>query len=423
MSDNNDNGNNLDDDLDDGNFDDSSEFDDFEGGNGTLGDLWRNNPLVKVGVILAAFVTILGGIILFGGQPQRTPPSVMRGTADLKQAPGTDPVSEAYGEAVREVNVQDAERAMREGTSALPVPISPPRERVVLEEPTAAAEDPLERWRRIQEERQRRDVKMVPDAPVADPHAGAINALAEAMAAQMESILGSLQPIPPHYLAITNEEEYLQRIKARAEEEARRQAEARQAAAERQNPTVIDILIPAGNIEYGQMITEANTDAPGPVLAHILSGPLRGSRLLGSFNSMENYLVLSFNTIVIDGVSQSINAVALDPRTANTGMATEVNNRYFQRIVLPAAAAFVEGMGSAIAESGTTTVTVSGDTVIEETSPLNTRQEIYKGVGEAASKIGQLMDREAGRIRPLIRVASGTPMGILFLDPVTQQTR
>src|SRR5690606_12018046 len=56
------------------------------------------------------------------------------------------------------------------------------------------------------------------------------------------------------------------------------------------NEDIENIIIPAGTIEYAQLVTEANTDAPGPVMAQIASGPLAGARLIGSFQSTDNYL-------------------------------------------------------------------------------------------------------------------------------------
>ena len=147
---------------------------------------------------------------------------------------------------------------------------------------------------------------------------------------------------------------------------------------------------------------------------------MAGARILGSFKVENDYLVLTFGTIVVDGVSYKADVIAIDPSTANVGLATEIDRRFFERVILPAAAAFVEGMGSAIAESGTTTVSVSGDTVVESEEELDTRQEIFKGVEEGAGKISEIMDEQAGEVEPMVKVQAGTAVGILFLQPVTK---
>lgn len=403
---------------DDASFDDfdDAEFD-FDGaaGKNTLKDLWENNPLVKVGVIMAAFMFIVGGVILFGGGAERAPPSVTAGASELKQAPGTEEVSPLMAKALEETNVREAERAELTGQSALPVPITPPSQSVALQGDPAQAEDPLARWRRIQEERQRAPVADVQEAPAVDPHAGAVDALAQAMARQMGSVLENQVMGKIYHTKVTDYEAWLA---------ARRppQGTGADAPATVEEEIVLDIIAPAGSIAYAQLLLEANTDAPGPVLAQIVTGPLAGSRMIGTFTTMERYLVLSFNTIVVDGIAYTADAVAVDPKTANTGMITEINRRYLQRIVLPAAASFIEGMGEAIADRGTTNVTVSGDMVIEESRSLNTREEIFKGIEKGAATASRLIEREASTIRPLLRVAAGTPMGVLFLDPVTKNS-
>ena len=202
-------------------------------------------------------------------------------------------------------------------------------------------------------------------------------------------------------------------------EEEREEAAARAAAAAGEGEEII--LIPAGTIEYAQTITEANTDAPGPVLVQLASGPLKGAKLIGSFESTENFLILKFSMIVIDGVNYETDAVALDPGTANPGVITEIDRRYFRRVILPAAAEFVEGVASAVAQSESTTVTVEGGTTSSTEEDLDLNQELATGVESLGSEIGDALDEEADRLEPLLRLAAGTPVGILFVQPVVDE--
>lgn len=183
-------------------------------------------------------------------------------------------------------------------------------------------------------------------------------------------------------------------------------------------PTVQEILIPAGTIVYAQTLVEANTDAPGPVLARISSGVLNGYRILGTFSSQERFLTLNFNTVVIDGVSYGVNAIAIDPKTTLPAVATEVDRRYLSRFILPAAASFIEGLGSAIAQRESTTVTIDGSVVTSSTRDLNTREELASGLEAGTRVIARDLEREGSRIQPMIKVHAGTPIGVLFLQPV-----
>ncbi len=398
-----------------GGFDEDVAFDDFESkSGGGIGDALRDNPLVKIGIVLGGFATVVVGIMLFGGKKEQTPTSVMRGGSGVTEAPGTEQVSEVYRKAVEESNVQAVEKALKEGGSALPVPLAPPVGRVNLAEEVKEAEDPLERWRRIQDERARRESKEKPALPQQDPNAAVISDLASAMSTQMSSILQSIEIKPPRYMSVA-EADYLDQ---KAKEAAI--AAATQALVE-DKQEVIEIILPAGEVEYAQLLTEANSDIQGPILAQIVSGPLAGSRLLGNFSVKEDeYLVLSFNTVVIDGISHSVDAIAVDPKTTHTGLVTDTDKRYFKRVILPAAAAFVEGFGAAIAQTGSTTVS-NNSTVTQQSEDLDAKQEVFKGVEEAAGKVGEILDDEASKTKPLVKVASGTPMGILFLQPVTEE--
>lgn len=434
MSNNEENARNGGQDLD---ADDFDAFDDFDEGDGdfddfndrgTLGDLWRNNPFVKVGVILAALAFIVGGVILFGGGKEDPAASRVARSANISEAPGTSEVSESYRDAVKEKNIQNVEDALREGTSAVPIPVEPPKGTLPLQIEAPEEEDPLDRWRRMQEERIKqqqiiaRETPSLPEEviqePAPDTRTPAVNALAQSMSAQMESVLGS-QKIPEGQRVDITSISYLENLRARQIEEAEQLAAEQRALAQAEEETVI--LVPAGDIAYAQLITEANTDAPGPVLAQIVSGPLRGARLLGSFESTNNYLILNFSTVVIDGVSQSVQAVALDPDTTLTGVATDINRRYFQRVVLPAAAEFVKGLTEAISESGTTSIFIEGDTVAQSEGDKSNRQEVASGISEAGEAVADIFEEEAALIQPMIKVRAGTPLGILFLQPVLEE--
>lgn len=424
MSDNGNNDDAIDFDEDVG-FDEESGFDDFSN-SGSLGDLWKNNPMVKIGTILAVIAVIVFAIFLFGGGKKREPSS------DLRAAPQSNDlgaqesvVSDVYREAVEARNDDNVERALGTGGSALPLTVDPARGRIAPEIEEEPDEDPLERWRKLQEQRLRQQPqrperqRIVSEEPPVDTRAQAVNALSQAMATQMEGILGARE-IPELQIQEITPVEFVQDLQDKKDAKLEEQRKAQEELAQAGDIEQI-ILLPAGEIEYGQLITEANSDTPGPVLVQIVSGPLKNSKLLGSFKVEDDYLILSFNQIVIDGISHPANAVALDPATANVGMATEVDHRYFTRVILPAAAAFVEGLAGAISESESTTVSIDGSTTTSTEQDLDARQEAAKGVEELGSQVGDTLDDIAGETKTLVRVAAGTPVGILFTEPVIQE--
>lgn len=405
-------------DFDDAGFDDMSR-------KGTLGDLWRNNPFVKIGIILAAFVFVVAGIIMFGGSSQAPTPSRIGGTSDLTEAPGSAEISQAYRDAIEETNQLQTEQAIRQDSSVVPMPVAPPVGVLPQTLDPEDQEDPLDRWRRMQEERIQQQQLVAPEpvsvTPPPDTRTPVVNALSAAMATQMESVLGVQQIKGPLIKNIASLS-YLETLERRRLEQRQLEAQmnAQQNALERAAENIAEILVPAGTIEYAQLVTEANTDAPGPVLAQIQSGPLKGARVLGSFVSTEEFLTLNFNMVVVDGVSQSTSAVALDPGTTLPGLVTDIDRRYWKRIVLPTAASFIQGISEAIATSDTTTITIIGDSTSQTTTTgsQNRDQSVAKGVSQAGTTVASIINEEARRTRPMLKIRAGTPIGILFVQPV-----
>ncbi len=388
----------------------------------TLADLWNSNPMVKVVAVLGVLALLVGAMVLFGGG-EEAPKSVVGGAQDVKEAPGTNQLTPAMTEAMQDYNDQLIQDAVQTGGSAIPVPINPTVSE--LPAPDAPAEDPLAKWREVQDQQQALPPTPQQVAPTTDPNAEAarqqaLATLAGAMSSQMEKILEVRRPGKLSSMTVTSIEQ--------AQPQAGTiplgpNGQPLDPYAAQQTPlNSVKVLLSAGTIEYGQLLLEANTDAPGPVLAQIVTGPFAGGRVIGTFTNTDNFLVLNFNTLVKDSVNYPINAVAVDPQTTLPGLVTEIDHRYFKRIILPAAARFIEGMGQAIADSGSsTTVIIDGNTQVEEdNSKIDTRQELYNGVEEGAKEFGDFLSEEGDNTEPLIRVASGTPLGIFFTQPVTQ---
>ena len=415
----------MNDDLGDDNLDlGESNFDEFDKKPKTLADLWRDNPLVKVGIVGGAAVVIFGTIMLLGGEEEVVNPSYVPAGSEITAPPGTEQATPAYVAAVEEENEARVETAVQEGGSALPTPIEPPVGRLSIPEQEEADDDPLKRWRQLQEERLQREMEQASATPtgplVSDPgQTEAQQALADAMSQQMQSILESQSTFGGVQNLNVTSPEFLEKLSEQKQQES---MESGAFFEDQDLEDIGEVLVPAGEIAYAQLLTEANSDSPGPILAQIVSGPLAGSRVLGSFQVQKELLTLNFDTVIVDGVSIPIQGVALDPNTTLPAMATDVDHRYLQRVALPMAAAFVEGLANAVSESGLTTVSIEGEVVAEETEDASNEQEVASGIEEAGQELRDILDDMADDIEVLVRVEAGTPMGILFLQPVVENT-
>tara|TARA_Y100000031_G_scaffold77340_1_gene85029 strand:+ start:58236 stop:59693 length:1458 start_codon:yes stop_codon:yes gene_type:complete len=410
-------------------IDDNEEFDvadDFDSDFDTPEDMESSsqNPMTKLLIVGGVILVVIAAIFFFGGGDSSTPTSVVAGGQnDLREAPGTAELDPSMQEALEEINTDMQLAAEDDGGSFLPVPVSPTREQLPAEDLVPVEEDPLERWRKQQQEQLQLQAQQVPQAQVGPSpdeiaRQQALQQLAQAMSSQMDEIVAAQQIQSLNSMTVTDVANPYAQTDANGVPLGVGGAVQGQAVPPSQVVEEVVQLIPAGTIEYGQTVLEANSDIGGPIMAQIVTGPFSGGRVIGTFDERNRYLVISFNTIVHQGVSYSIDAVAVDPNTTLTGMATDRDYRLFQRVILPAAARFVEGLGSAIADSGDTTVTVSGETVIQDENDLDTRQEVYNGVEEAARELGDFLDEEGNRVEVLIRVEAGTPIGVLFLAPV-----
>lgn len=415
----------MSDEMDEGlDLEPDNSFDNFDKKK-TLGDLWRDSPLVKIGVMVAAAVIIFGGIILFGSAGPKPDPSIVPSGQSVSETPGSGELSPTYKNAIEEQNETRIEEAQKEGTSALPTPVTPSSEALSLPEQQETAEDPLQRWRKLQEERVAQEPAaeaQAPQGPTPEETARneALEAISNAMSQQMKAILDGRTPKTVQVRNLTSQS-WLDQL--REKEKADLQAASVAAEADTDSQELQVILFPAGEIAYGQLITEANSDAPGPVVAQITSGPLRGSRVLGDFEVKKDWLTLNFDKVVIKGVSQDIDAVALDPASTLPALATDVDHHYLKKIALPMAAAFVEGAANAISNSGLTTVTIQGETVAQSTEDADSDQQIASGIDEAGQELRDILDEEKQKIETTIRIEKGTAIGILFLDPVIDESK
>lgn len=180
------------------------------------------------------------------------------------------------------------------------------------------------------------------------------------------------------------------------------------------------IILKAGSILFGVIDTAVNSDEIGPVLATIVSGPLKGSRLMGTFKTQTDVesLSLTFNTLNMPSESKSmgISAVAIDPETARTALASDVDHHYFLRWGSLMAASFMQGYASAVASAGQTSTTSQGaaGTVTNTTTPaLTGRQQLFEGLGAVATKWSEVVNKNFDRPNT-VTIDQGTGVGILL---------
>ena len=177
------------------------------------------------------------------------------------------------------------------------------------------------------------------------------------------------------------------------------------------------VLMPAGRGVYGRTVLAASSDQGGPVVVEALSGPVAGNRMTGSFDRREDRLVVKLNSITLqDGTQQAIDALVIAPDTMETSVASNVDQHYASRFILPVAAAFVSGLGQAFAQSNSTSVLspLGGVTSVQR---LNLGQQFGVGAGVAGAQLGAIL-HDAAPKGPTVSIEANVNVGVVFLAPL-----
>lgn len=185
--------------------------------------------------------------------------------------------------------------------------------------------------------------------------------------------------------------------------------------------TAVPPAVKAGTVMYAVLLTEVNSDEPGPVLAEIVQGKFKGARLLGALSNQGKKVLLSFNTLTLPKLPQSIavNTVAIDEGTARTALSSYTNNHYWLRYGTLFASAFIQGYGQSFLNASPYAGAIIINPSDKYPSPdLSPRERVFVGLGQVglqyASALGSVFSTP-----PTVHVYSGTPMGILFLSDLT----
>ncbi len=176
------------------------------------------------------------------------------------------------------------------------------------------------------------------------------------------------------------------------------------------------VLYKAGSVIFATIDTAVNSDEPGPVMATITSGKLKGGKLLGTFVSQGEKAMLTFTTLSMPSAPRSVavNTVAIDPATARTALSSDTNNHYLLRYGTLFAATFLSGYAQAISQSGSqTTITLQG--ITHEIPPLSARQKLMLAMGNVGQQYTAVLNN-VYNTPPTIKIYAGTGVGILFLS-------
>lgn len=177
------------------------------------------------------------------------------------------------------------------------------------------------------------------------------------------------------------------------------------------------VAIQAGTILNAVLETSINSDEPSPIRARIVSGEFKNSILIGQMTKSGEKVVVQYNRISIPNAPKSyaISAVAVDPNTSRTALATDVDRHLFQRYVIGLAASFVKGYAEAISRQNTVTTISPLGSIIVDQSALDTKQINRAALGEVGKSVAEDVKKDTDR-GPTIHVDAGIAIGVLLMD-------
>lgn len=181
------------------------------------------------------------------------------------------------------------------------------------------------------------------------------------------------------------------------------------------------VLAKAGTIMFAVLDTSVNTDQPGPVMATIVSGRLKGSKIMGTVQRQTDKALLNFNVLNSNEFPRTvaINAVAIDPETARTAIASNVDNHYMLRYGTLFATSFIQGYATALTTTGTTIVSLGLGGVQKTTPDLSAKGKMLVALGNVGAQYSSLL-APLFNTPPTVTVDSGASVGILFLSDLNE---
>ena len=144
--------------------------------------------------------------------------------------------------------------------------------------------------------------------------------------------------------------------------------------------------------------------------------------MIGSFSKSGNdRLIVRVESVEHRGKPLEASGIVVAPDSMEEAVATSVDEHYLERFVLPAAAAFVQGLGTAVAMgNSTTTVSPFGGTNAKKRfgKPLTVKQEALVAGGAAAQAVGNAMTASIPK-GPTVHLAANVSVAVMFLSNVS----
>lgn len=377
-----------------------------------LGDIKARPLILIVGLVLVLGIIIIifswrrgNNAAVEGNFASKTAP-----VPAIKSTPGVGETQDkTYNQLQLEQNRLRAQQAEQTGGSAVPTLINQPGSIVSLEAQNTRAED----YQKLLEEQNRRNAERMSaeqQATTSGQQQQAQQAFEGLMQKQANELLKRWQPVAE---AVVGGQVLPKSATAQMQTVG---GSATNVAGTAAVNAKIPALYKAGDIVFGVLETGINSDEPGPILVRIVSGPLKGAKLIGSIQLQNDKLMLQFNKLSAPSLPNSVgvSVVAIDPETARTALASDVNHHYLVKYGVVFAASFLQGVSQAVQSSLQPSFTASNNTFTATATTASTKQQVLVGLGQVGQQISQNLQQY--QPKPTVTIDEGTSLGLLFLN-------
>jgi|GEM_PF-2776639 len=416
------------------------------------------SPTVKLAGVAGIGVLALTGVMLMSSQPAVDTSQMRRPPAGIDSTPAgrNQQESQAYQDAIRTANDNRSNRAAELGITSMPtpevimekvdpiqaidevnvLPASEPEPEPKAEEPPKPVERPVERRilprpqpaPKSVQEAPKPEVTVAQAAPAGNrgngqepenPYIASISAMMGATAQQLAP-KGMVEGLVLTETAANSGN-------PQSNESAGSYVPCENCGntgnSELPDYSPENILLRPGDILYAETLTGVNSDLPSPVIADVVSGEYKGARLVGNFTTdvQSSKMVVEFRNMTFeDGRVYQIQGVAVDGKSAETAVRSDIERRYVARYAPLLASTFISGYARAMAQPKQTVIG-TGDTAQVITEQSTERESILAGVSVAASAIANDIASYAPK-GPKVILQSGWPIAIMLTEPVLADT-
>jgi type IV secretory pathway VirB10-like protein len=380
---------------------------------------WMKTSFFRVFILLTGVGVIFGSFIYLQSPASKALHSSSAAITipTLDDLPG-NAKTPAYSQSVEDASKERIKTAEEKGSSAITTPLLKEKEQKEKKEDKAPSEDQNGSSEipslTLNTGRQKPDIVLSSQGHEGrTSHHEQIEALSQLMQARIQEQFEVWKPVSAKIVTVTEKET--------PSVTPAPSAQTLKGDKERQDKQP-SLPLHSGEVLYGTLETEANSDLPSPVIAKVLSGALKGATVMGQFKPGREALMLEFHTLTWQGQQAEIEGVAVDPHTSSFGLATDVNHHYFERMVWPMAAAFISGYGD-ISRMPSTRSRVQGLSETVETRPFSPHDKLASAAGKGAETLGRILEEKGKDLPNTIVVAAGTEIGILLLKTPSSQRR